>query len=297
MATTLTISALNDYVREHSDELLVKATVGGKSLEYAEIMTGVAYKDALIYLDSEVNLADGSACSFDPDGSDTLAEKFIEVHPVKVNKSWCGKDLRKKIYGLGIQWEAGRISLPVEQYFAESNMNAIADAVDEMVWKGNSAAGVTGWLADAAADSDVIDVTFASGETTLSRVEKMVAAIPMRALRKGVNIFMSYSDFRNYVAETNASCCASKPIVDANVENLAYVGDSRIILVPVSGLEGTNKMVAAAKDNLVYGTNIEGSENVYKMFQDEKTDETLFKVEFLAGTAIKFGDELVLGAE
>lgn len=296
MATTLTISALSDYVREHADELLVKATVGGKSLEYAEIMTNVAFKDALIYLDSEVNLKDGADCSFDPDGSDVLAERYIEVHPVKVNKSWCAKDLRKKIFGLGIQWEAGRISLPVEQYFAESNMNRIADAVEDMVWQGNSAAGVTGWLADAAAEDAVIDVTFSEGQTATAKVEAMIAAIPMVALRKGVNVFLSYTDFRSYVAEQNASCCANRPIIDANADSIAYVGDSRISLVPVAGLEGTGKMVAAAKDNLVYGTNIEGSENVYKMFQDEKTDETLFKVEFLAGTAIKFPGELVLGA-
>lgn len=295
MATTLTISALADYTREHADELLVKASVGGKALKYAELMTGVAYKDALIYLDSEVVLADGSACGFDAQGSDTFGERFIETHPVKINKSWCAKDLRKKIFGDQIKWEAGRITLPVEQYFAESNMNAIADAVEEMVFQGNSTVGVTGWLADIEGEDASAKVSFAEGETTLSKVEKMVAAIPMRALRKGVNIFMSYSDFRGYVNEANASCCASKPIVDANVEELPFVGDSRIVLVPVAGLEGTGKMIAAAADNLIYGTDLENSENVYKMIEDEKTDEVYFKVEFLAGTAIKFPDEAVIG--
>lgn len=296
MATQLTISALADYVREHSDELLIKSALGGKSLEYAELMTGVAYKDALVYLDSEVVLADGSACGFDAQGSDVFAERFIETHPVKVNKSWCNKDLRKKIYGDQIKWEAGRLNLPVEQAFAESNMARIQDAVEEMVFQGNSTVGVTGWIADISGETSSVKVEFPSGATTSAKIDAMVAAIPMRALRKGVNLFLSYTDFRNYVVESNNSCCANKPILDANAESSKYLGDSRVVLVPVAGLEGTGKMIAAAKDNLIAATDIERSENVYKMIEDEKTDETYFKVDFLFGTAIKFPDEAVLGA-
>lgn len=296
MATTLTISALADYVKEHADELLVKASLGAKSLEYAEIMTNVAYKDALIYLDSEVNLQDGSDCSFDPDGSDTFAERYIETFPVKVNKSWCPKDLRKKIYGDQIKWEAGRMNLPVEQSFAESNMARIQDAVEDLVWKGNETIGITGWIADLSdEDEDTVKVTFPAGTSVAGCVDLMVLNIPARALRKGVNIFMSYTNFRSYVMESNNSCCVNKPLIDANAESVKYVGDSRITLVPVFGLEGTDVYVAAAADNLIYGTDIENSENVYKMGQDAKTDEVYFKVEFLAGTAIKFPDEAVIG--
>lgn len=293
MATTVTISALADYVREHADELIVKASAGSKSLEYAEIMTNVAYKDALIYLDSEVVLADGSACNFDPQGADTFGERFIETHPIKVNKSWCKKDLRKKIYGDQIKWESGRMQLPVEQAFAESNMNRIQDAVEELVWKGNSQLGVTGWLADA--DETENKVEFSEGATATAKIDAMVAAIPVRALKKGVNLFVSYSDFRAYVAEQNASCCANRSIIDANSETLNYVGDSRIVIVPVMGLESTGKMLAASKGALIYGTDLENSDNVYKMVEDEKDGSVAFIVEFLAGTTIKYIDEVVLG--
>ena len=296
MATTLTISALADYVNTHKDELLVKASVGGKSLEYAELMTNVAFKDAIPYLDSEVVLADGSACGFDPQGSDTFGERYVETHPIKINKSWCPKDLRKKIYGDQIKWEAGRMNLPVEQAFAESNMNRIQDAVEDLVWQGNSELGVTGWIDDAKGEELVTDVEFAEGATTIAKIDAMVAALPIKALKKGVNLFLSYTDFRNYVAEQNASCCANRPIIDASAENLKYVGDSRITLVPVIGLEGKGVMVAATADALVAATDIENSENVYKMGQDEKTDEVYFKVEFLFGTAIKYPDEVVFGA-
>lgn len=296
MATTLSISGLTDYVKVHEDELFVKATVGGKSLGYAELMTNVAYKDAIPYLDSEIVLADGTECGWNPAGSDTFGEKYIETHPVEVNKEWCAKDFRKKIYGTQMQWEAGRIEVPVEQYLAESNMNRVADAVEDLVWQGNSGLSISGWINDISGDTGHVAVAFASGDTITEKVDAMVAAIPMRALKKGVNLFMSYTDFRAYVAEANASCCANKPIIDANTESTKYVGDSRINLVPVAGLEGTGKMVAIPGDGLIYGTDVENSENVYKMFMDEKTDKLNFKVQFLAGTAIRFGEEAVLGA-
>lgn len=296
MATTLNISGLTDYVKIHSDELFTKATAGARSLELVEIMPDVKYKDALQYLDSEIVLADGSVCGFNPQGADNFTERYVETKPVKVEKSWCAKDFEKKAAGLQLRYEAGRETLPFEQKLAESNMNAIQDAVENLVWKGNSSLGIAGWLAQATGETLVTDVAFASGSTTIAKIDAMVAAIPSRALAKGVNIFMSFTDFRNFVAESNASCCSQKPILDAAAESIKYVGDSRISLVPVAGLEGTGKMVAATEDALVYATDLEGSENVYRLWFNEETEKFNMRVIFKAGTAIKYPDEVVLGA-
>ena len=296
MATTLNISGLTDYVKIHSDELFTKATAGARSLELVEIMPDVKYKDALQYLDSEIVLADGSVCGFNPQGADNFTERYVETKPVKVEKSWCAKDFEKKAAGLQLRWEAGRETLPFEQKIAESNMNAIQDAVENLVWKGNSSLGIAGWLAQATGETLVTDVAFASGSTTIAKIDAMVAAIPARALAKGVNIFMSITDFRNYVAEQNSSCCANRPVMDAAAESIKYVGDSRISLVPVAGLEGTGKMVAATEDALVYATDLEGSENVYRLWFNEEAEKFNMRVIFKAGTAIKYPDEVVLGA-
>lgn len=296
MSTVLNISGLTDYVKIHSDELFTKATAGARSLELVEIMPDVKYKDALQYLDSEIVLADGSVCGFNPQGADNFTERYVETKPVKVEKSWCAKDFEKKAAGLQLRWEAGRETLPFEQKIAESNMAAIQDAVENLVWKGNSTLGIAGWLAQATGETLVTDVAFASGSTTIAKVDAMVAAIPARALAKGVNIFMSITDFRNYVAEQNSSCCANRPVMDAAAESIKYVGDSRISLVPVAGLEGTGKMVAATEDALVYATDLEGSENVYRLWYDEKDEAYNMRVIFKAGTALKLPDEIVLGA-
>ena len=267
MANTVSVSGLTDYVNNHRDELFIKATAGARSLELVEIMPNVKYKDALNYLDSEVVLADGSVCGWNPQGSDVFSERFVETKAVKVEKEFCAKDFEKKFANYQLMYEAGRETLPFEQKIAESNMNAIKKAVENLVWKGDATIGIDGWLAQA------------SAETLTAK-----------------NLFMSYTDFRNYVAEQNASCCANRPILDAASESIKYVGDSRISLVPVAGLEGTGAMVASPEDGLVYGTDIEGSENVYKLWFEDKDEKFMLRVLFRAGTAIKHPEEIVYGA-
>ena len=163
-----------------------------------------------------------------------------------------------------------------------------------MLWKGNSGASVTGFLADAA-EASAATVSFGSGDTAVGKVDALVAGLSAKMLAKGVNIFMSFTDFRDYVLTSNGTCCANRPILDAAAESITYAGDSRIKLIPVLGLEGAGKMVAATPDALVYGTDIEGSETAYRWFFDEKENKFLFHVMFVGGTAIRFVDEVVVG--
>ena len=186
MASALNVSGLTDYVNIHKDELFIKATVGARSLELVEIMSDVKWKDALQYLDSEVVLADGSVCGFNPQGSDVFTERYIETKAVKVEKEWCQKDFEKKAANYALRWEAGRETLPFEQKIAESNMNAIKEAVERLVWRGDATIGIDGWLAQATAETLVTNVTFATGSTTIAKVDAMVAAIPAKALAKGL---------------------------------------------------------------------------------------------------------------
>lgn len=296
MATNLNLTALPDYIKEHRDELFVKATLGSKTLDYVDIMPDVKYKDALNFLDSEVEFQDGSNCGFNPNGSDVFTQRYIETVPVKVEKSWCWKDFEKTYANYQLTWEAGREKLPFEEKIAQSNMGKIQEAIENLIWQGDSALTVNGFLADAV-DASAATVSFESGQTISAKIDAIVAALTIKMLKKGVNIFLSYTDFRNYIQEQNGACCSNKPVLDAASESIAYFGDSRVRIIPVLGLEGTGAIVAATADALVYATDVKGSENVYRLWYDEKDDMFDFRVLFRIGTAIRFPDEVVLGAE
>ena len=288
----INVSALPEYIQENRDELFVKAIASTKTLDYIESMLGVKGKAALNYLNSTVVLADGESCGWNPQGDDTFTQKTVETKLVAVNKEFCAKQMRSKWMSYDLSLAAGRENLPFEQKIAESNVAAIKKAVEKLIWQGDTVLGIDGLLKQIKAEENSIKVN--GGTTILEKVGKVIAAIPAGALEKGVNVFMSYTDFRSYVEAKNAECCANMPIIDANVDYLVYAGDSRIKLVPVAGLEGTNKIVAAPYDALVYATDVEDSEGIFKMWFDEKEDKFLFKVLFTAGTAVKYADEVVL---
>lgn len=294
MANTVDLSGMGEYIRQNENQLFVNATVGAKTLDYVDIMLNVRHKEALNYLDSEVVLA-AAACGWNPQGSDTFGQRYIEVHTIEVEKEYCYYDFKQYVINEQMKFQAGRETLGSwEEKIANSQVEAIKAEVEKMVWQGNSGASVTGFLADAAAVS-ATSVEFASGATAVDKVDAIVAALNAKMLAKGVTIFMSFTDYRDYVLASNGTCCSQRPLLDAASESIVYGGDSRIKLVSVLGLEGTGKMVAATPDALVYGTDLEGSETAYRWLFDEKEDKFLFKVMFNSGTAIRFPNEVILG--
>ena len=288
----INVSTLPEYIQENRDELFVKAIASTKTLDYIESMLGVKGKAALNYLNSTVVLADGESCGWNPQGDDTFTQKTVETKLVAVNKEFCAKQMRSKWMSYDLSLAAGRENLPFEQKIADSNVAAIKKAVEKLIWQGDTGLSLDGLLKQIKAEASAVKVS--GGTTILEKIDKVIAAIPAGALEKGVNVFMSWTDFRSYVEAKNAECCGNRPVIDANVDDLVYAGDSRIKFVPVAGLEGTNKIVAAPYDALVYATDVEDSEGIFKMWFDEKEDKFLFKVLFTAGTAVKYADEVVL---
>lgn len=292
MANTVNVTGLTEYIRQNADQLFVKSIAGSKTLDYVEIMTDVKGKEALHYLDSEVVLQK-AACGWNPQGSDTFSERYVETVPVEVSKEFCIFDFEKTVYAWDIAYQAGRESLPVDEKLAQSNVAAINDALESILWEGDKTLGISGFVPSIREEGEV--VSFRAGQTVSEKVNAMVAALTSDMLKKGVNIFMSETDFRNYVLESNSTCCANRPMIDAASKEIVFAGDSRIKLVPVSGLEDLGVMVAATPNALVYATDIEDSQSVYRMFLDEKENKVLFHVLFRAGTALKFPDEVILG--
>lgn len=293
MASAFNLSGLTDYVNVHRDELLTKATLDAKTLRYVDIMPNVKYKDAIPTLSSSIQFQDGSACGFNPMGEDEFGELYIETKAVKVEKEWCYKDWEKKYGNYQLLWEAGRETLPFEEKIANHNLALVQEALEETVWQGNSGVSIDGFIKnieDASASTIAVS-GLTSASTIVEKVDAIVAAIPAVALRKGVNLFMSETNLRNYILGRNAACCFRDPI-DAAAGELTYPGDSRVKLVAVYGI-GEKNFVAAPLDAMVYATDIENAENVYKLWFNDEAEMFRFRVLFRAGTALRYADEIV----
>lgn len=302
MANTINVSALPAYVDQVRDELLVKSMLGAKTLTYIDTMLDVKSKSALTILDPTVVFADATTCGFNAQGTDVLSQRVIEVKPIKVNKEWCDRSLLPTWMNHNLRLAAGMETLPFEQVFVDGNLKAIKSELEKTIWQGDVTSGATanlkafnGFINILTADPSTIDVSVASGSTASKLIDAVYSAIPETAMEQEPVIFVSYTMFRSYVQERNATAVVNQPVIDANAEFIYYPGDSRVRIIPVGGLEGVNYAVAGAAKNFVYGTDIEGSENIFKLWYSDDDDVFKFKVLFSAGVNVKMPSEIVLG--
>lgn len=300
MASAINLTALSTYVDERTDSLLTKAVLGAKTLDVIDVMLDVKYKAPLNYLDSTVVFADASTCGWDASGADTFTQRMIEVSPVKVNKEWCARDMRKYWMNWQLLIDANRETLPFEEKIVDENLNAINKKLETAIWQETSL--FTGLLGHIAADaSDGIKTYDASAGVDYSEViDKAYSEITDDMFARGeVTMFVSPTVYRNYISELNAVCCANRETVDAASDFITYPGDSRVTIRPTFGLAGAEisskdvYVVCTWAKNLVFGTDVENSENDFKVWYDDKDEMTRFKVLFNAGTQIKFPSEVI----
>lgn len=294
MATVLNLSGLSEYIETRRDELFVKSAMASKTLDYIETMLNVKHKANLNYLDSEVVFQEQD-CQWTPQGSDSFSQRTISVTPIEIEKTWCMSAFRDYWMNYELRYAAGREQLPKEEALVESNLRAIEKALENLIWKGDSGLSIDGFVKQIETEGTVVNV--GSGATATDMIDAAVAAATSQMLAKGVNVFVSETLGRQYVMESNGTCCAGRPIQDAAARTYSYLGDSRITIIPVAGLEGLNVVVAASKDALVYATDIEDSEAIYELFFDRKDAAWNFRVLFNAGTALKFVDEAIIVEE
>lgn len=300
MATSTNWSGLTEYVEVNKDRLITEVSADAKSVRYFDVALNVKHKELFPILTSEVVLQDGSACGWNPQGSDNFGELELEVYATEVEKEWCQRDLEKSFANYQLKWAAGRETLPFEEKIHQQNVAKTQEALEVAIWSGNTNTGMPGVLAQLDEASAVtIDAETTSADTISEKIDKVVAKVPNHAFKAGkdgkVHIFLSYTDFRAYIASLNASCCNNIGLKDASAEEMVYPGDSRIILVPVEGLEGLGKIIATPAEGFVYATDVEGSENIYDAWFDRKDAKFLFRILFMAGTGVKYPFYTVIG--
>lgn len=300
MASAINLTALSTYVDERSESLLTEAIMGAKTLDVIDVMLDVKYKAPLNYLDSEVVFANASTCGWDASGSDTFTQRMIEVSPVKVNKEWCARDMRKYWMNYQLLIDANRETLPFEEKLVDENLNAINKKLETAIWQESTL--FTGLLGHIAADaSNGIKTYDASAGVDYSEViDKAYQNITDDMYARGeVVMFVSPTVYRGYISELNAVCCANREVIDAASDSITYPGDSRVTIRPTFGLTGAEisgkdvYVVCTWAKNLVFGTDVENSENDFKVWYDDKDEMTRFKVLFNAGTQIKFPAEVI----
>ena len=293
------VTALPNYVEEHRLPLIAKSVLRGKTIELVQIETGVKSDTALNLISAAVQFGDGSNCGWTPTEGVTLSQRKLVPVFIKVNQAFCDKNLLKKWASYEVTLAAGRSTLPFEEQFLEEISNSINEQIEKMVWQGDSANGSSriecdGYLKHIeAGGSGAKIITDTEGTTAYNRIKEVYNALPARVVDKqDTVIFVSNSLYREFINELVASNLYHfNP--DYGQGEYPLPGTS-IRVIAVSGLDGTNKIVAGRLSNFFYGVDAEDDKDTLDLWYSKDNQEFRLAVNFAVSTQVALPDEIVL---
>lgn len=298
----INVSALGTYVDEQRLPLLRNAVIGARSAYHFNLQTGVKGATALNLLGTNVEFGDGSACGWNEAGTSTLSQRILTPGAIKINMSFCDKQLLKTWANYEVRVAAGQKTLPFEEDFMKGVGEDVAAKLEKAIWQGDTASsdknlnkfdGVIKILSGATLASSI---TYASGDTKSKIVNEVYAAIPSAAYSKGEVVMYVGEDFyRAYVQElvANGNLVITTGLNDVAMPESILIPATNVRIIGVGGLNGTDKVYASYKDNFVYGVDLTGDEEKYDFWYSQDNREHRLAIEFVAGTQVAYPDMVV----
>lgn len=281
-------SALTAYVEEQNLPLIRKSVLGARTIQYLTLQTGVVGPTAINLLETSVEFGDGSACGWNASGESKLSQRKIEPANLKVNMSFCDKKMAATWAQHEVRVAAGHEQLPFEEAFVNGVIEQIGEKLDTAIWQGIEIGGKTykGFLTLGG------NTTATKGATVYASTRSVYNAIPAASL-KDSKIFMGIDTFRELAGElTEKNLYHYDPKVDEAFKMVLPGTVTEVIGVP--GLNGTKKIVALNCAHSVYGTDMAGDEEVFKLWYSDDNQEFRLKVNFTEGVQVAYADEMVI---
>lgn len=305
MGTTSYINSLPDFVDQEKLTLVGKSIFGATTLQTIQTQDGVKGSAAINLLDVDVKFQSASTCGFNATSSATLSQREIKAVPIKINLQFCPETLYNKYAGKLARVAAGEEVLPFEQMVCDEITKGIQAKLEQAIWVSNTDDSDSEYDAEfnlfdgfreiISDESDVVDVTFSGSDTYITKVQKMISAIPANIQdAEDLMIFSSPEFFQSYLfALVNANLYHYNP-GDATPTSVVIPGSS-VTLKKINGLKGKSELYAGRASNFVFGTDMTTDYETFKLWYSDDDDMFKFKCKFLAGVQVKFPDEIVLG--
>lgn len=298
------VNSLPNYVEQNRSELMSAAVLSPKSATLFSLMPNVKGETTINILDVGVVFQNGRSCGFNAAGDDTFTQRSIVPGIVKVNKTWCPKDLLNKYLVNEVSVGAGRETMPFEQKTMTELLAKIGAELEKALWQGNTTSGTgnmaffNGLATIIAADalSGVIPsanvINAASADTVKKRVYDTYEAIPDAALQDAA-IMLSYANYRKLaLALMEANLFHYERNVESSMEMVLPGTNTRVIGIP--GLTGENHIYSLVPEEVVYGFDQQDDAQTFKLWFSDDDDLFKFKLEFSAGVNYAFPQHVVV---
>ena len=285
------VTSLPDYVEENKIGLIAKAVLGGNSVDMFNLQTSVLGKTAINLLNTDITLQDAEGCGFDPQGSQTLTQRYIEPKVVKLNMEYCDKNLLGTWAQYQVKIAAGKEVLPFEEQFIGDVIAHVNDAVEKTVWQGKKAT--------AGEFDGILEVLKGASKTATKdetsnwkTLQNVYFALPQVAKKEDTAIFVSPEFYEAWVQEMIEKNMFH--IFPNDAANSVKLPGTSVDVIKVNGLTGANKIVAGRKSNVYIGVDMSNDKEVFDFWFSKGDRVFRLAIEFSFGVQVAFPDEMVV---
>lgn len=291
MSNPITTS-LPAYVEQNKTDLIAKSVLDGRTVGYVNLLTEVVGPTSLNLVDTDVVLQDGSDCGFNDAGTTTLSQRVLTPAILKVNTTFCPKNLLKTYAQYQVKVGAGRETLPFEDKFTQGIVDGVKAQIEKLIWTGKATetAQFDGYLTILESAANVIKGT-ATGAS--KKIEEAILKLPAEIIEKEDTVLFVGEDlYREYILDlVKANLYHYEPSYGQGV----YVAPgTNIRIISVNGLNGSGKVVGGRLSNFYYGVDMANDEEVFDLWWSK--DDQIFKlaINFAAGAQIAYPEEVVV---
>jgi hypothetical protein len=296
MATTTSITTT--YAGEKAAGFISAALLSSNTIEQGglEVKPNIKFKQVLRKLSTGDLIADGS-CDFDATSSVTLTERTIEPKEFQVNLQLCKQDFRSDWDAISMGYSAhDNLPKSFQDFLLAHVVEKVASKNEQILWQGADAnAGeYDGFLALLAADGDVVPVTGTTidASNVIAELGKVLDAVPATLYGNAeLAIYVSQSTARAYVRAQAA--LGYKDLYHVGKTQLDFEGTKLIVC---NGMP-SDKMIAAEKGNLYFGTGLMNDMNEIKVIDMADIDgsqNVRIVMRYTASVQYAIGSEIVL---
>jgi hypothetical protein len=303
----------NTYAGEFAGEYIAAALLSAKTLDnkLVTIKPNVKYKSVIQKLDVSGIVQDAS-CDFVTSGSVALSERILEPKELQVNLQLCKQEFVDSWESLQLGFSAfDTIPASFNDYLISYVAGQVAQATEQSIWQGTAsngsflgfqtafsasiAAGGAGAVLPALTGS-AIDSGSITSANVLNKLNNVVNTIPSAVYGKeDLLIYVGTS-----VAKAYQQALAGGAVGANGWNNQLNVGEKpfnfngiEIVLCP--GMSD-NKIVAAQKSNLFFGTGLLSDHNEVRVLDMANLDGSQnyrIVMRYTAGVQFGIGQDIV----
>ena len=282
LATTVTVNTT--YAGEFAGEYIAAALLSASTIDDGglTVKANISYKEVIKKLETG-SLVQPADCDFDPNSSITLSEQILEPTELMVNLQLCKYDFVKDWESQQMGYGLGQALPPKFSDFLIAHVaSEVAQNTEFCIWRGDTAAGTNNSfdgfekiIAAAATAGDipaaqVITAGTLDSSTVIDELSKVVDAIPSALYGKeDLFLYVSTKVAKLYVQALGgfgASGLGANGVNNMGTQwwNNGSLSVNGVKVFVCPGMSD-NKMYAAQRSNLYFGTGILNDTNVVKV--------------------------------